>query len=652
MDQMRRRSAVTMLLCLLAISQGPFTESNQHDAQDTVVHGAADKARTAGVVAGIRYPRVTDKTVIDPPTLSAGGTAHVSVDILGGSRVQSVAVPASIVIAADRSGSMFHQSDMVKGTSDLRTRYNDLEDAVAILLDKLDPALDKAAIIKFGSVASGKDHATPLTNDFPHLRNFIDVNQGADHTRIDLALEEMARLLKSANSPISFGILMSDGEPTGGNIVGGEVSAAEVQRARILTTLDDLNAHHVTIHTIGLGANGNSRHDVEGLLELIARRTGGKYLPTAKSHILKDSFEEIYKSNYRRLTTKDVAVREELSEFVAAVDGSLLPTNIPTTNDEDAFTSAVEQLEVGFYKDGKIEFPHLFELHRLKFNYSFEIRARKCDPVKDTTVPLRAKTAVVTYLNGEPTRREWRLRQSFTMRRCGVHIEKEKYLDPVEAGEPKRLKITVRNSHDRPIRDLILQDMVHWSYFQLSPNRSDHQPVPVQLEVTGGFVEWQLDRVNPQDKAEFLMVVSDKPGPHSGAYDIQTNDHHTFWHFEELLLRVLPGDIKYPLLEGDLAAGSISTKIAELFETKLSLNAAPVGGTVSQPPLALREYGFDYQIKFSSPLALPSKKSDDRFMTELFFVRKVDGVYEVFQEFRYRDKVPVLQTDIDYVPTP
>ncbi len=168
-----------------------------------------------------------------------------------------------ILLAVDISQSM-DSADFRDAQGRPATRWQAVKAVVADFIAKRKN--DRLGLIVFGT---GAYPQASLTRDHATLQLLLDqtaVGMAGPNTAIGDAIGLGIRMLDAADERDKVMILLTDGNDTG--------SAVPPPRAAELAA-----AHHITVHTIGIGdprASGEDRVDF-GALQAIARATGGSF---------------------------------------------------------------------------------------------------------------------------------------------------------------------------------------------------------------------------------------------------------------------------------------------------------------------------------------------------------------------------------------
>ncbi|MBO9329256.1 VWA domain-containing protein [Achromobacter xylosoxidans] len=192
-----------------------------------------------------------------------------------------------ILLAVDISQSM-DSADFRDAQGRPATRWQAVKAVVADFIAKRKN--DRLGLIVFGT---GAYPQASLTRDHATLQLLLDqtaVGMAGPNTAIGDAIGLGIRMLDAADERDKVMILLTDGNDTG--------SAVPPPRAAELAA-----AHHITVHTIGIGdpkASGEDRVDF-GALQAIARATGGSFFQAADLAALQAVYDTL-----DRLTPQEV----------------------------------------------------------------------------------------------------------------------------------------------------------------------------------------------------------------------------------------------------------------------------------------------------------------------------------------------------------
>lgn len=235
----------------------------------TSMPAAAAPAADALAIRGVDtsdWPRVTMSVTLPGSMLEGGGEPSFAV-LEGGRRARGVeaaparkdAAPPSVLLVIDTSGSM--------GGVPLR----DAKAAAERFVDSMHEDA-RVAVLSF---ADSPSVASPFSGDRARLRRAIGGLAASGETALYDALVQAAAL-----SPVGAGrtsvVLLSDG--------GDTASSASFERA-----MSALKGAGVPLYAVALESE---EYDPKAL-ELMARRTGGRFLPVARSDELAGLFEAI-----------------------------------------------------------------------------------------------------------------------------------------------------------------------------------------------------------------------------------------------------------------------------------------------------------------------------------------------------------------------
>ncbi len=290
----RKRLAIQMLLVIILLS---------------VVGGIGVWAQAGG--GKVRFESVADEnfpamkgvvTVVD-----VNGTPLVNLDASNFSVFEdsksvavdvtenvNLAVPVSLLLVIDKSGSMSAKSTINPG----KTKLDDAKDAAVRFLERLRPA-DRAGILAFGdavdlnygldvdcvSDTTSKEHA--FTDDKGALINCVNslstIANRVTTPLYDAAYKSVVEAAKEAaaqrNTPVV--ILFTDGKE--GDAKGQQVSANPRVSAELAA-----RAERIAIFTIGLGADADTAY-----LQALAQNTGGSFKQAPEAAQLDAIYNEI-----------------------------------------------------------------------------------------------------------------------------------------------------------------------------------------------------------------------------------------------------------------------------------------------------------------------------------------------------------------------
>lgn len=569
---------------------------------------------------GISYPKASSTTTTSSNTLTAGETIDVAVRIDGDTRSQSEAVPTTVLLVLDRSGSMSRENAI-----------GHLKQAAALMIDKLNPQQDSVAIVAFSNNGS---MLSPATNDFASAKRAIAALSASGATNIADGFSLGNSILRGSTTTKRVAILMTDGIPEPDPARQGQAIYAE---------LKTLSADLITYHTVGLGTVDPI------LLDTIARRTGGTFTATSSPGELDALFSQIYDAQSKSLTIKDLMIHEELSPFLTAEHSSLHVSFIPPSNDAQEFSNAIAAVEPGFYANGALDFPSLYDVPgKLYFSYSFKARVTKCDSGQDIAVPLRAQSAGISFLNGSGSRVKYSMTATpITIRTCGVYLEKT--FDE----NAKQVHVNVKNSLPRSIRNVVLVDQVTDNFDYVRD--AETSPLPFRLDHASREIEWHLDSIQSNTVQSLVYYLKDTVNLPPAVYPVEFDDDLSFWTFETPALNIHDAIGEYREMESSIISGAASPKLNRYIEQQLALPARPRNGTISSAIPELRKEGFEWQLTYvpGSDIKFPAGPKTGPFFddyTGVFFIRKHDRFYEVLAEVRRRARLPMIRTSPMYEP--
>ncbi|OZI35548.1 hypothetical protein CEG14_10755 [Bordetella genomosp. 1] len=184
-----------------------------------------------------------------------------------------------LMVAIDLSQSM-EATDFKDPQGRVQSRLDAVKDVVAGFLRQR--ADDRLGLIVFGS---GAYPQAPPTLDHATLQRLlaqVEPGMAGPHTAIGDAIGLGIRLLDAAPGPDKLLILLTDGNDT--------ASVVPPDRAAALAA-----AHHITIHTIGIGdpqASGEDKVDFDAL-RAIAAATHGRFYAAADRGALAQVYAEL-----------------------------------------------------------------------------------------------------------------------------------------------------------------------------------------------------------------------------------------------------------------------------------------------------------------------------------------------------------------------
>lgn len=570
----------------------------------------------------LNKPDLIISTISSSNTIASGESVNVIVQYRGETISQKERVPAAIVLTLDRSGSMSEE-------------INDLKEASIKLIELLDSSRDKAAVVVF-SIAGQTLHS--LSHDLQGAKDAVSSISTGGPTNIADGIEETLSELALANEPLNFAILFTDGYP---------MPNESDQKAKIVELLKTADIEGTIIHTVGLGEFD------EELLKDIAKRTGGRFFEAGSSADLEAIFETIYQDQSKLLSTKAVAIHEEISPALRVVDQSFVPTFFPPSVDQAQFDKWLQGSVNGFYSTGALGFPTISELGKFNsFGYTFEVGVNQC-PERDQIVNLRGPAAKATFKNGGMAPEEKRLQvvnnKKIKILRCGVYVSKE-------WGEFDRL-ITIRivNSHPNSARNLVVVDYLDSMNFLPDLTRPDDF-VPTPSNVSGNLVRWEIDVVPAQSTLSLRFPVKERPGTPDGEVTIQS-DGAAEWSYQRSEFRVSESDVGFPELRDDLSASALlSNEARQLLERKIghtvvlpsnSRAVALSGALASEGYLHKVNLPFSEMSKVPIPAGVAPLKFE--YTGSLLFSETGEG-FEVWYEYEYGKQLPFISTTPDFVP--
>ena len=569
-------------------------------------------------------PRVTTKTKIPNQLILAGQSVEVTVEVYGATKAQPDPIPAAIVFALDYSASMSYSI----GT---------LQAATSHIIARLG-ARDRVAAVAF---ASDVTLLSQPTSQFANVTSAINRHPVGGST--DLAGGFLAATEQLRNAPpirLRFGILFTDGHPAPPNTV-------TQQTQDISDELKSLRMDPFTFHTVGLGYTDTR------LLEMIAQRTGGTYVPVTKATDILPAFERIYLANSRTFTTKAVRITEDLAPELRVEHGSFRSSHLPRSLDQDSYDDEMRDKVQSFYRTSEITFPTFSELTSDNyFSYTFNVSVNECHETRDVTIPLRDPQSSIAFWNGDTDIQ----RVSFdyatiTIGQCRVDVAKEWN----EAN--RKLVITLHNSLGRPIRNVVVSDHI-CDHFHVDWDRfGEGDWVPTHHDSVNGIVEWNLGTVAHPQRIEISFPIRADASVGPGENLIQCGDHDVSWHMDLAAFRVLDSEVLWADFRRDLQAlGPLRPAVLGHVSQKLSPSLNSPRATVRLASDEMVRQGYRWRIDVDG-LESDSIPTSGAVMgvgitrpTGVLYVKEVDNGYEIVAEVLHRRPLPKRLTTLKFVP--
>ena len=578
------------------------------------------------------YPECKISTTASPNAISSGERSTVTVTIKGDTVAQAKPVPQSLVFVLDFSGSM--GGDVEK----------DLKVAVNGVLGKLRKADDVASIVVFRDTVKTSG---PLTNNFAALSNVLNGEGAGGGTNFIVGIEAANKLLFGATTPARTALFFSDG-------FQADKSSEVLKRVR------GLSAESIVYHTIGLG----NRVD-DGLLQEMARLTGGTYLFAPKSGDLAKKFTDVYQTT--SFSPRNVVVREHVTpDFVVWKDS--LVVSEAGTNSIDEFNSELARLRKGFESTGKITFPAIDFLPAGKsFSFSYEVVSPDCED-KDKLVDVRMPGTSIDYRDGSPVRKiTYFDAVKITKLKCGVRLTK-KWLEP-----ERRLTISLHNSYHNGLRDLEIADVLNPVAFGADTTReaSDGIAVFANPVTKSDEITWKVDDVAYQEALSWVYHVYDRLPPTTGpgVLAIESNDKWCMWKIDVHKFDITAAIPEYQQFKKDIAAGVLSPTVHAQFVRVLLGVTIPGSATVGTPSPEMVKRGYKYVVEFApSPTGRPGQllpmitaptpgsakthgpETRHEWFTGRFFIKEAENKFEFFAEQHGQEILEHLNTSKYYQP--
>lgn len=557
-----------------------------------------------------RFPVPKVSSTAKPTVVSSGETCKVYVQIDGDSVHSSKPIPASVVLVLDFSGSM-------------DSSVGELRNAAKAVLGLLGPT-DLAAIVAFNDTVASSG---ALTNNFKSLEVFVDGRDADGGTLFEPALKVAISLLRGASSSRKFIVLFSDGAPS--------------DHDKIYDVVKGVTADDISISTVGIGGASDS------LLKLIADTTGGIFNRAKNVSDLAGTFKAVTDEGRHTLSLMHVEIEEVVSPDFNVVPDSLTISTIPSSNDRKEFESALAIVRENFEKTRKLSLPAVRFLPASKqFTYSYEVYATNCrsaDRKEELRIP---KYSHVRYRDGSGNEKS----ESFpstelTIRKCGVHFDKE------WVERDKQLKITVINSYDQPVWEVVVND---WIAPDFEIDRATVVPTFNSLDTIasssgyfGQIIGWDLGEVSglnltepDKSRRKIRFCLLDRPPFLRGSKCIEVKDRHCYFNMAERAFEIDDRSAEFSMLENDLTTAALSSGVIATFKAcypSMTATAAVVR------PSPRKE--FSHAIEFGNAV---------EHTTGRFFVRlAAEGrKFEIYGEVKHIQDLPQLYTSTYYEPGP
>jgi hypothetical protein len=326
-------------------------------------------------------------------------TTTLTIGVTGYGGTTTSAMPMDVVFAIDSSGSM--GTSTVSGNDSTGQRMI----AAKLFVDKLNPALDRAAVVSWDeridftyppTLATAPDNPDPnypnlfttppgtalsttptLTSDFAALKTAIDGVNAEGNTNLALALVQSCRMLDKSPRPEAMHaiILLTDGQD----------NASAGWQSMINTWVIYAKTRGYRVYTVGLGIGVNSAR-----LTSMADPTGGTYYPAATAANLTALYDEIYTQIVSSTSPSAVDLVEVTRNYIVDHASFSLAPDSMATNPATGETT-ITWLNVARYT-GNLD-------DRLSSNESFSVSFTAKSTLAGTNLPVNTVAAVASCLD-------------------------------------------------------------------------------------------------------------------------------------------------------------------------------------------------------------------------------------------------------------